>query len=147
MAQRNIHLGPRSALLHIEGPGFICNIQVGLADERGRPVSRIAVSADGDRYSGDPQWWIDGRRGQIGRGRAVRVVCTGLPKRAAERAKYGDQRACARCGLDIEFHGARQGWRDRGNNRTCVPFYRDGELVTPRGRHCVALPKRKRGAV
>lgn len=79
--QRNINVGPNSKLLHIEGPGFVCNIRCGLTDERGRPVSRIAVSANGDTYSGDPEWWIDGRRGQSGRGRAVRVVCTGLPKR------------------------------------------------------------------
>lgn len=40
---------------------------------------------------------------------------------------------CACCGQDIEGN-AREGWRDRGNGRECLPFRaRDGDLVRPAG--------------
>lgn len=35
------------------------------------------------------------------------------------RARFGDQRVCATCGLDIEFHGSQEGWVDRGGNHHC----------------------------
>lgn len=35
------------------------------------------------------------------------------------RRRYGDQRACALCGLDIEWHGRKVGWLDRGSNTHC----------------------------
>ncbi len=73
--QRNLNLTERSPLLHIEAPGCIINIHCGLRDMDGRKVVNISVEADGDRYSGDPEWWVDGELGN--KGRAVRVVCTG----------------------------------------------------------------------
>lgn len=77
MSQRNISISrtSRHKTLHVEAPGCIINITVGLSDDDGREVTRIAVSADGDRYAGDPQWWIDGTKSQ--NGHAVRVICTG----------------------------------------------------------------------
>lgn len=45
--------------LHVEAPGCIINIRVGLSREDGCRVTRIDVSADGDRYSGDPPSWIE----------------------------------------------------------------------------------------
>jgi hypothetical protein len=62
----------RDKLLHIEAPGCIINIHVGLTDNTGRSVTAISINADGDRYSGDPAWWIDGEKGNAGVG--VRVV-------------------------------------------------------------------------
>lgn len=37
----------------------------------------------------------------------------------ARRATYGQQDCCATCGSDVEFHGSKEGWRDRGGNRFC----------------------------
>lgn len=46
--------------------------------------------------------------------------------------QYGDQRACRRCGLDIEWHGADVGWLDRGASTYCGPYLnRAGETVWP----------------
>lgn len=39
--------------------------------------------------------------------------------RAVERARHGERRACKRCGQDIEFHGSKHGWIDRGSDRFC----------------------------
>lgn len=36
------------------------------------------------------------------------------------RTQYGDRRACKHCGQDIEFHGAKVGWIDRGADRMCA---------------------------
>ncbi len=53
--------------------------------------------------------------------------------------KIGNQAACSRCGQDIEWHGRAYGWRDRGNNRECPPYFRSGELINPkRKRHTIA---------
>lgn len=73
---RTISLSSRSRakLLHIEAPGCIINIHVGLSDVDGREVTRVSIDADGDRYSGEPQWWIDGEEGKKGLG--VRIVRT-----------------------------------------------------------------------
>jgi len=38
---------------------------------------------------------------------------------AIARARFGDRRACRVCDADIEFHGAKAGWLDRGGNRFC----------------------------
>jgi hypothetical protein len=49
-----------------------------------------------------------------------------------ERLKFGRQDACSRCGHDIEWHGRAEGWIDRGNGNECLPFHRNGHLITPR---------------
>jgi hypothetical protein len=51
--------------------------------------------------------------------------------------KYGMQCACAYCGQDIEFHGHRAGWRDRGLGRECLPYTdrKTGEIVRPSTKH------------
>jgi hypothetical protein len=69
----------RDKLLHVELPGCIVNIEIGLCDRDGRQVSRVEVLADGDRYAGDPEWWIDGKSGKGHLG--ARVVCTGVKRR------------------------------------------------------------------
>lgn len=65
----------RDKNLHIEAPGCIINIQFGLTDTEGRDVTFISVSADGNRYSGDPCWWLEGVEGKDGMG--IRVVREG----------------------------------------------------------------------
>jgi hypothetical protein len=35
------------------------------------------------------------------------------------RATYGQREVCTCCGQDIEFHGSKVGWIDRGGNRFC----------------------------
>jgi len=74
---RTISLTRRSKKqpLHIEAPGCIINITTGLSDADGNAVTHISISASGDRYSGEPAWWIDGKEGEDGL--AVRVVQDG----------------------------------------------------------------------
>jgi hypothetical protein len=38
------------------------------------------------------------------------------------KRKYGDMSGCALCDQDIQWMGREHGWRDRGNNRECVPY-------------------------
>ena len=64
-------------LLHIEAPGCIINVQIGLTDAEGRPVTHVSVSANGDRYAGDPEWWGEGQHGNKGVG--VRIIRTTNP--------------------------------------------------------------------
>ena len=35
------------------------------------------------------------------------------------RATYGQRQVCRICGQDIEFHGGKHGWIDRGSDRFC----------------------------
>ena len=63
--RRSISLSERSRYkyLHIEAPGCIINIRTDLsADDR--PMTYVSVTADGAR--GDPEWWCDGQRGNVG---------------------------------------------------------------------------------
>lgn len=48
-----------------------------------------------------------------------------------KRRTYGQMDLCHLCGQDIQWLGTKGGWRDRGNNRGCVPYKKDGEFVTP----------------
>jgi hypothetical protein len=73
-------------LLHIETDGCVVNIQVGLRDDKGRPITRVDVLADSEWRGGDGQgnnWHAevgmhdgDGwhKTGPPGYGAAVRVV-------------------------------------------------------------------------
>ena len=47
------------------------------------------------------------------------------------RTYFGEQACCALCAQDIEWHGKQHKWIDRGGNRSCVPYRKDGEIVTP----------------
>lgn len=49
----------------------------------------------------------------------------------ANRRTYGQMDACGLCGQDIQWMGKTGGWRDRGNNRSCVPYKKNGEIVHP----------------
>lgn len=73
---KTVSISPRSRdkLLHIEAPGCIVNVQIGLTDRNGRSVTRVDVYADGDRFSGEPQWWVEGKRGK--HGLACRIIRT-----------------------------------------------------------------------
>jgi hypothetical protein len=52
------------------------------------------------------------------------------------KLQYGTQTACKYCGQDIEWHGRKHGWLDRGRNRDCCPYTdRDGEIVRPKTKH------------
>lgn len=76
MADKRMSLTRRD-FLHVEAPGCIINIRCDLADRDGRPVVSVEVLADGDRYAGDPQWWIDGKAGDnSARSCSLRVVRT-----------------------------------------------------------------------
>ena len=66
--RKSISLNERSRCkqLHIEAPGCIIHICIDLSDADGRPMTYVSVTADGDRYAGDPEWWCDGQHGNIG---------------------------------------------------------------------------------
>lgn len=65
----------RDKNLHIEVPGGIINITIGLSDLDGRSVTCVSVNADGNRYAGSPEWWINGEPGNGGWG--GRIIKTG----------------------------------------------------------------------
>lgn len=71
---RNILLNRKSGLTRIEAPGCTISIDPGLSDSDRRPVCSISIAVDGNRYPGEPEWWIDGVRGDDGRG--LRIVQT-----------------------------------------------------------------------
>lgn len=52
-----------AGIMHIEAPGAIINVQVGLSTNGSDEVTRVEVLADGDRYAGEPEWWIEGKKG------------------------------------------------------------------------------------
>jgi hypothetical protein len=56
-------------LVHVEAPGCVINIRVGLADEKGREVTSVEVLADGERFAGE-SWRIVGSKSTA---RVVRV--------------------------------------------------------------------------
>ena len=109
MPQRNISLSRKSSLLHVEAPGCIVNIHPGLTDTDGRAVVRVSIEADGDRYSGDPQWWVEGVAGA--RGHGVRVIQTDTP--SAPVADAADVIAEA-CGIIRAMRDAAEA-QDGGN--------------------------------
>jgi hypothetical protein len=68
----------RDKLLHIEAPGCIINVQIGLADRDGRKVTHVSIVADGNRFSGELPWWIEGRNGISAQN--MRIVQTDAPR-------------------------------------------------------------------
>lgn len=40
-------------------PGGIIHVECGLTDSQSRPIVCVSVTADGDRYAGDPTWWVE----------------------------------------------------------------------------------------
>lgn len=44
--------------LHIEVPGAVINIWVGLEDTEGHEVTTIEIKADGDRFAGEDPWYL-----------------------------------------------------------------------------------------
>lgn len=59
--------------LHIELPGCIVNIQVGLQNNAWEEVVYISVDAHGDRFAGEPEWWADGGKVEY-KGGACRII-------------------------------------------------------------------------
>jgi len=53
----SIGYGRQRKALKITFPGGIVHVTTGLLNARGSRVVNVSVSADGDRYSGDPEWW------------------------------------------------------------------------------------------
>ena len=49
---------------------------------------------------------------------------------------YGQIKSCKHCGQDIQYHG-KSGWLDRGGNRSCCTYIKDGEVVKPKTKHKV----------
>lgn len=89
--------------------------------ERAYLVSKTKLMRGGALWFSESGIRFTARRGTIKRG---------------DRARYGDQRACVKCGTDIEFHGRGTGWIDRGSGTRCLPYRdRQGEVVTPKGKH------------
>ena len=68
-----------AGLRRIEVPGGIINITTGLIDSNGSAVTHISISADGNRYAGNPEWWVNGETGNDGIGlRLVRTTGNSL---------------------------------------------------------------------
>ncbi len=96
---RRIAMGRKA--LHIEAPGCIVNIEM-LHDAEGCPVTRVDVSADGDRYAGGPEWWCADAGQPLGpRGIGVRVV-QGISRPAGPRDIEPREPLpeCVHCGED-----------------------------------------------
>lgn len=74
MSMKTIRLSSRSSFdtLHVEAPGCIINIRQGLSTEDGRQVTHVEILADGDRFSGERQWWIEGKKRDHARN--IRVI-------------------------------------------------------------------------
>jgi hypothetical protein len=54
-----IHRQGKGKIVHIEAPGCVVNIRVGLTDEKGREVTSVEVLSDGKRFAGE-NWKIIG---------------------------------------------------------------------------------------
>lgn len=77
---RTVIITRKSGAAHIEAPGCVISINPALVDGDGRSVCSISIAADGNRYPGEPEWWVDGVRGDDGRGiRVVRTPATYAP--------------------------------------------------------------------
>ena len=56
------------------------------------------------------------------------------------KSKYGNMASCKYCDQDIQFNGKLFGWLDRGGNRSCCPFVKNGEIVKPKTKHAPYNP-------
>lgn len=75
---KRVHFNSRCQQpLHIEVPGCIINVRL-VTDAHGQTATAIEIMADGNRYSGDPEWWIDAQFGNANQ--SVRVVQTKVPR-------------------------------------------------------------------
>ena len=55
--------------------------------------------------------------------------------------QYGERAICTRCEQDIEWHGRKHGWIDRGAGNECLPYIAKGEVIGPKGKHTVRTKK------
>jgi hypothetical protein len=78
MRTKRVNLSSKRERLHIEAPGCIVNIHTGMVTVDGAEVTSVEVIADGDRYAGEPPWWIDddGGRSHYHRLRIVKQACS-----------------------------------------------------------------------
>lgn len=94
-------------LLHIEVPGAIVNIRIGLADRLGRRVTRVSILADDESRSPDENgyYWRD-----AGDGRVIRDIVPGLHISTPDPMAW----ECRFCGADIE-QGTDGLWADQSD--------------------------------
>ena len=59
-------------ILHIEVPGCIVNIHIGLTNIDGNPVTNVSITAD--QFAGDKKWMVVPDNGKPRDGIGVRVV-------------------------------------------------------------------------
>ncbi len=59
MATIRVSKQDRGKLVHLEAPGCIVNVRVGLQDSEGREVTAIEIIPDGTRFAGET-WRIVG---------------------------------------------------------------------------------------
>ena len=98
--------------------------------------------------------WLNGRDANEPNGHFLRQVrntlgpqwLVGFKLPAMEtkpKSTYGERAACRYCNQDIEFHGRKFGWIDRGSDRTCRPYIdrAKGEVVKPKTKHAPYRPE------
>jgi hypothetical protein len=85
---KSIHVPKGYKGLHIELPGCIVNIQVGLHDRDWQEVVRIDVLAIGERFAGEQPWFAEGSVDWNGAG--IRVVKEMPGSEFSRRRKQGE---------------------------------------------------------
>jgi hypothetical protein len=109
----NVSERSRTGVLHVEAPGCIVNIYHKLRDRNGNRVVSVEVRADGKRFSGEPEWWIDAKPGD-----------DYLRLRVVERPELEE---CGSCGC---YHPATFNGDCRDDaNRYPTPDYADGSCA------------------
>lgn len=101
--RKTLGLSRRGAAIRIEAPGCIVLVRADLTDAEGRPVTSVSVSADGNRYAGDPEQWAHTTHNDTGA--QVRVI-EGAPRpslASVAEPSPDDARALA----EAERHGAK----------------------------------------
>lgn len=75
--RKTLTMSRRSAAIRIEAPGAVVLVRADLRDDEGRPVTSVSVSADGNRYAGEPEQWAHTAHNDTGA--HVRVI-EGAPR-------------------------------------------------------------------
>lgn len=80
--------GPKR--LKIEADGCLLHVEVDHHDDQGNPVTYVSVSANGDRYAGEPEWWVAPGSKVTPSGVGLRVVMK--PRRKSRGGKRSSRR-------------------------------------------------------